>query len=66
MAKPKKRASLPARVRTAGLIGDESMQEMEDFNARGAGVDESKVRYCDSDPNSDLNDAMPNMKGLED
>lgn len=64
MAKPKSKR-LPERVRTAGLVGDDSMQMMEDFNAAGAGVEE-KVVNCGSDPNAHLLDKMPDLPGAED
>lgn len=40
-------------TRTAGAFGDESMQEMADFNADGAGV-VLNVKAVGSDPNADV------------
>lgn len=41
-------------VRTGGLIGDDSMHLMNKFQEEGAGVDESNIKDCGEDPNSDL------------
>jgi hypothetical protein len=65
MAK-RKAKPLPDYVRTGGLVGDGSMQMMEDYNAAGAGVDESRVRNCGPNPNEDLLDGMPSLPGAED
>jgi hypothetical protein len=40
-------------VRTGGAIGDPSMDELDEFNRNGAGVEE-KVKVCDADINADL------------
>lgn len=67
MAGPKKlpRAKSSEWVRTGGFMGDPTMQEQDDFNASGAGVDE-KVKVCDADINADLPvKRMPGSNGFE-
>lgn len=62
MAKPKKPAKADW-IRTAGFIGDDSMERMEEWNINGSGVSE-EIRNVDCDPNSDIINNH-NQKGVE-
>jgi hypothetical protein len=54
-------------VRTGGFIGDDTMERMDEFNSKGAGVDSSKVKHVggQQDPNEGVSLLKTKMPGAE-
>ncbi len=63
MGKPGKKPRKADWVRTAGFVGDSSMEDMEEWNRNGGGVSD-RVKDVGANPNAEFEDRK-NRPGVE-